>query len=170
MTHHESLGNEHVLRCFLEQYRFLRRDGDGLLAQHVLSGFCSSHGQRHMEMVRQRIVDCLDLRVRQHLLVGAIGFGNAELLRPFLRDLQLPRRDRHDFQILALQHAWQNLRHADIGGGDDAPLHWFYGFHRLPPLLWILSYSFSRADERWFGSGSCFQDEHTAVLAGPCST
>ena len=37
--------------------------------------------QRHMQMVRQRVVDGFDFRVGQHGLVGAIGLGNAELAR-----------------------------------------------------------------------------------------
>ena len=42
-------------------------------------------GQRHVQMVGQRIVDRLDLGIGEQLLVGAVGLGDAELVGHFAR-------------------------------------------------------------------------------------
>ena len=88
--HVDALGN------FAELGRFLGRDGDGLFAEHMLAGPGGRQGQRHMQMVGQRVVDRLDFRVFQHGLIGAVGLGDAELRGCGLGGFELARGDGDD--------------------------------------------------------------------------
>ena len=90
MADHEGFGHENILDL-AQLCGFFGRDGNRLLAQHVLAGLRCSERERHMEMIGQRIVDGLDLGVGQHLFIGAIGLGNTQFSGPFLGGLLAAR-------------------------------------------------------------------------------
>ena len=84
---HERLADDHARAVARrDQFaRFGRVHADGLLAQHMLPCFGGADGPRHMQVIRQRIVDRVDIGVRQQFLVGAVGAGNArDRARPVL--------------------------------------------------------------------------------------
>ena len=78
---------------------------DRLFAEHVLACLGGAHGPRHVQVIGQRIVDRVDLRIGQHLLVGAVGFGNAEFARRRFGPRRVARRDARDLAALA-RPAW----------------------------------------------------------------
>ena len=95
---------------------------DRLLAQHVLAGLGRLQGQRHVQMVGQRIVDRIDARGRRaapHRSRRPWGCRAAG--RGRLRALQVARGDGDDLGMGRALDAGDHLLHADIGGRDDAP-------------------------------------------------
>ena len=62
--------------------RLGRGKGDRLLAEHVLARLERADRPGNVQMVGQRIVNRLDLRVGQQRFVGAVGAGNPQLRRP----------------------------------------------------------------------------------------
>ena len=123
VAHHEGFGDEHVLGRRAQLLGFRGGDGDRLFAEHVLAGPRCRQGDRHVQMVGQRIVDRIDVRVGEQLLVGAVGAAvrQAELAERRLglaesREASATTSECGDFMIPGV-----TLLHADIGGRDDAP-------------------------------------------------
>ncbi|MNV90671.1 hypothetical protein D3C71_1850790 [compost metagenome] len=88
-------------------------------------------GQRHMQVIGQRVVDGLDGRVGQELFVAAIGLGNAQGPRGRLRGGQGTRGDRAQFDQRAGQHRGDHILHTDLGRAQHAPNHRFHGYSRF---------------------------------------
>ena len=55
-----------------------------------------------MQMVGQRVVDGVDIGIGEQLFVGAIGFGNAELVGGGLGAAEIARGDGDDFGMGAI--------------------------------------------------------------------
>ena len=91
MAHHEGLGDDDTLWRLAQLLRVPGRQCNGLLAQNMFASPSGLQGERHMEVIGKRIVDSLDLRIRQHLLIGAIGLRDAELGSPGLGSLAASR-------------------------------------------------------------------------------
>ena len=95
VAHHKRLGNQlaaaltrsHELPALLGVQRHR------LLAQHVLAGFERAHAPGNMQVVGQRDVDRLDVRVGQQRLVATVGLGNAQLAGDTPRPCQIARGD-----------------------------------------------------------------------------
>ena len=106
MAHHERLGDELAgPRARGDQrLRLVGVERDRLLAQHVLAGLHRADRPRDVQLVGQRIVDRLDRRIGQQLLIGAIGAGDAERLGRRLRFREVARGDRVDMRDLAALH------------------------------------------------------------------
>ena len=94
IAHHESFGDEDAVGHGAQPLGILRVEAHRLFAEHVLAGLRGGQRQVDMQMVRQRIVDRVDLGVGQHLLVGAVGVRDAELVRRFARPHDIARCDR----------------------------------------------------------------------------
>ena len=96
-------------------------EGHGLLDQHVLAGLDRLNRERHVQVVRRRDVDRVDLGVGQHRLVRPVHPGNAELRGRNLGTDQVARGDPDEGRVPALLHAGNDFDETDIGGADDAP-------------------------------------------------
>ena len=97
-AHHEGLADLHAGARAHRQQRLRLGDGqaDRLLAQHVLARLRGLDRPRHMQVVGQRIVDGVDVRVGEQLFVRAVGRGNAERGRLLLRLRKIARGDGND--------------------------------------------------------------------------
>src|SRR5215213_3872955 len=82
----------------------------------MLAGLHGLDGPRHMQMVRQRVVDRLDGWVGKKLLVGAIDLRDAKPLSHVAAagDIVNPQ------QRTAL-HGWDDLLGPDLGGTQNTP-------------------------------------------------
>ena len=76
---------------------------------------------RHVQMVRQRIVDGVDVLVGEQLLVRSVRLRNAQFRRRSLRLLEISRRDGRDFRPLATLHGRDDLVGRDLGHAEHAP-------------------------------------------------
>ena len=107
-------------------------DADRLFAQHVLAGLGRLDRQRHVQVVRQRIVDRVDLRVGEHLLVRAVGLRNPELARGLFGTRTVARRDRDDLGEFALLHGG-NHRFTAMRATPSTP-HRTLAIERIVPI------------------------------------
>ena len=104
-----------------ELARLIRRERDGLLAEHVLAALGRLDRPRHVQVIRQRIVDGVDAVVGEQLLVRPVGFRDAQFRRRRARLLEIPRGDRGDLRPLATLHGRDDLLDRDLGGAEHAP-------------------------------------------------
>ena len=106
----------------LEQLPRLRgRQCNGLLAEHVLPRFGRAHRPWHVQMVRQRIVDGVDIGIVQQIVVRAVRLGDAQLVgrRPGL--LAVARGDRGDGRELPFLHGRNHLARRDPRDTEHSP-------------------------------------------------
>ena len=82
-AHHERFGDLLARACARGEQRLglAGVERDRLFAEHMLARLKRAQGPGHMQFVGQRIVDRLDRGIGEQFLVGAIGFGDAELGR-----------------------------------------------------------------------------------------
>ena len=118
-----------------QRLRLVGVKSDRLLAQHVLAGLQRADGPGDVQLVGQRIVDRLDRRIGEQLLIGAVGAGDAERGRRRLRLGEIARGDRVDARDLAALHGGKDLLEADLGGAEHAPRN----FTRHPILPFAIS-------------------------------
>ena len=88
---------------------------------------------RHVQVIRQRIVDRVDLRIGQHLLVRAVRLRNAQLARRGFGARPVARRDADDLAEFALLHrrndaftairATPRMPHRILAIGDNIERH-----------------------------------------------
>src|SRR5580704_17989894 len=80
-SHHECFANFHAgTVAHIEERPCLRNvQPDGLFAEHVFASFRGFDGPGHMQMIRQRIVDGLDLRVRSRSSYDQYALGMRSL-------------------------------------------------------------------------------------------
>jgi len=92
--HHERFANLHA--SFVSHLNKIQRlfggYRDRFFAKNMLAGFGCADGPGYMQVIRQRIVNRVDIRIRQQLLIGAVRPfdppANAQLRDQFsLRDL-----------------------------------------------------------------------------------
>ena len=95
--------------------------GERLLAQDVLAG--PSRGDRPfgVQVVGQRDVDRVDVRVGEERLVGAVGPRDPELGRRPPPRARLARGDREDLAARRTAHPRDDLAKGDVGRREDAP-------------------------------------------------
>src|SRR2546425_902356 len=88
----------------------------------------------HMHVVRQRIVDRLDIRIGEHLLVGSVCFRNAQPGRGLARFLRLSGSDRHHLRPLAPLHGRDHLGCSNSGGAKNSPANFLAHANSLSQL------------------------------------
>src|SRR5882762_5168779 len=123
-----------------QSLRLRHRRTNRLFAEHMLPCFRCFDRPRHMQMIRQRIVDSFDLAIIQKLFVRAVRLGNAKLARRFLGLLPVARGNRRDFAERTFLHAGNYFAQADGRGSQDSPLDLFHSLlrgdaTRRPPCL-----------------------------------
>ena len=79
--------------------------------------------QRHVQVIRQRVVDRLDLRIREQRLVRTVGRRNAQRVRGRARARFVARRDGADLEQRALPHPRQHALAADLRRAQHTPDH-----------------------------------------------
>ena len=70
----------------------------------MLARLCRADGPRYVQMIRQGIVDRVDIRVVDQFLVGAVSFGNVEVVRRRFGALAIARSNRRNFGPVAGLH------------------------------------------------------------------
>jgi hypothetical protein len=101
-----------------------------LFAQHVLAGLGCFDGPGNMQLVGQRVVDGLDLRIGQQFFVRSVSVGDAQRARCFLGLVVVARSDGSHLAPLTLLHGRDDLLHPDGGRAQNSPSN--FGFsHRL---------------------------------------
>ena len=101
--------------------RLRRVERDRLLAKHVLAGARRLRRPRHVEMVRQRVVDHVDGGIGQHGLVVAVCPGQAELFGHRLRLGQLAARDAVDTHAGGLLQRRDHVLDGKVRGAEHPP-------------------------------------------------
>ena len=107
----------------------IRRERDRLLAKHVLAALGCVDRPGHVQVIRQRIVDGLDIFVDEQLLVGPVGFRDPQFRRRGARLLDIPRRDGSHLRPLAALHGRDDLVGRDFRDAEHAPTnlaHWHW--------------------------------------------
>ena len=129
--HHKRFANFHAgaLPHRQQRPRFRGVQRDGLFAQHVLPRLRRLDGPRHVQVIRQRIVDRLNFRIAQQFLIRSISLFNFQpgSRRPGL--VQIARSDSRHLTPRALLHPRNHFAHRDGRRAQNAPLH------LLPSLL-----------------------------------
>jgi len=123
VAHHERLADEHTgTLAHLEKLpRLVGRERDRLLAEHVLPRFRGADRPRHVQVIRERIVDGLDVGIGEELLVRTIRPLDAELPCRTLRLAQLARSDRDDAASRAALHRGCDLLHGNVRRAENPP-------------------------------------------------
>ena len=110
-AHHERLAHLHA-RPVPRRDQFMNLgqvQRQRLFAQHVLARLRRSDRPRHMQMIGQRIVDGVDLRILQQILVRPVRFGETQRPRRLLRPALVARGDRRHFAPFALPASRESL-------------------------------------------------------------
>ena len=125
--HHESFTDLHAGAGLHFQERFSFGDGqaDRLFTEHVLSSFGRFDRPRHMELIRQRVVNRIDLRICEKFVIGPVSSRNAERGCGRLGACEITRGDRIDARKLPQLHGRQNFLDANIGSTQDSPTNDF---------------------------------------------
>ncbi len=126
-TNHEGFHDEDLAGHGAQALGLRRCQRDRLLAQHMLARCGGLQRQWHVEMVRQRVVDGLDLRIGQQLLIRAVCFRNTERIRGLTGGFRRARGDRPNLEQFALLHAGQHSLQSDLRGADDTPGDFLHG-------------------------------------------
>ena len=77
-AYHERFHDVHPVRGRPQPFGICGGQRDRLLAQHVLAGLGRFQGERDVQVVRERVVDGLDLRIGKQLLIAAVGLGDVQ--------------------------------------------------------------------------------------------
>ncbi len=94
-ANHEGFADFHAgAVAHVEQsFGFGHGHAERFFAQHMLAGLGGLDGQRHVQLIGQRIVDGIDVGIGEQLFVRAVGRGNVRVRRP-LRVLSQDRGKR----------------------------------------------------------------------------
>ncbi len=87
-THHEGFEDDAVAWRLAEAHGIGRIESDRFFAEDVFSRASRRQGQGDMLIVRQRVVDDVDFRIGEQVLVAPICAGNAELARDRSAELE----------------------------------------------------------------------------------
>ena len=128
VLHHEALAdlNAGAVAHRHELERFLQVQADRFFAEHMLACLGGARGPRQVHVIGQRIVDGVDFRIGQHLLVRAVGLGNAEAARRRLCSRLVARRDAHDLAALAGLHCRNDPRHGNLRNAQHTPSNFLH--------------------------------------------
>jgi hypothetical protein len=88
-----------LVRGVRHALRFVGVRGQRLLAQHVLAGAKGSDRPLAVEGVGERVVDGVDLRVRQQGVVALVDAGDPVLARELASSLGVAGCDGHDLDL-----------------------------------------------------------------------
>src|SRR6267143_5994920 len=123
--HHERFADFDTAAVAHAQQRTRLRNAhtQWLLAQHMLPCLRRFDRPRHVQMIRQRIVNRFDLRIGKQLFVGTVRLRDSQLFRGALRFLQIPRGDRRDFAPLPFLHSRDHLPDGDPCHAPHPPFH-----------------------------------------------
>src|ERR1700685_2664601 len=93
---------------------------------------------RHVQMIRQGVVDRLDLRISQQLFVRPVSLRDSQRLRRFLPLLEVARSDRRNVAPFSFLHPRNHLADRDARRAQNTPLYFSLRGHRLPPSRIII--------------------------------
>jgi hypothetical protein len=94
-----------------------------LLAQHVLARRDRLERPRRVQRIGQRVVHRVDLRIGEHLVVGAVRLGDAVLGGVPGRPGQIPRGDAADRRFGDWCGSLDQRGYRDAGGAEDPDPH-----------------------------------------------
>ena len=94
-----------------------------LLAEHVLAGLERTHRPRHVQRVRQRHVDRVDVRIGQQVVVACVTPWDAELLRDRAGLLLVAGRDGQQRRAGGLVHRRNHPLRGDVRRTEHPPVH-----------------------------------------------
>ena len=98
-------------------------EGDWLLAEHVLAGLECLHRPFDVQVVGQRVVDRLDLRIVEQCLIAAVAARNAEARGDVAGPLGIARGNGRDDAALARENGRDDALDADVRGTENSPDH-----------------------------------------------
>ena len=130
-AHHEGFHDVDLTGHFAQGGGFVGIQDERLFAQHVLAS--ASGGERHVQVVGQRVVNSLNAGVFQQGFIRAIGLGNAPAGRRALGLRQRARGYRVHRAKLALLQGRDDFLATDLGGAQHAPTDFFHGKGSLSP-------------------------------------
>ena len=101
--------------------RIGRGQGERLLAENVLARLRRLHRPGNVQMVGQRIVDGVDVRIGQELLVGTVALRYPQRLGGRGGARRISRGDRGHLRKLTLLHRRDNLLNSYLRDSKDSP-------------------------------------------------
>jgi hypothetical protein len=125
VAHHEGFDDVHPIGKWAQHVEIGGLQRKRLFAQHVLAGLRCGQTHRHVQMVGQRVVDGLDLRIGQQRFVRAVGLRDAQCIGGCLRHIELARGDAEHLQMRAGDHCRDHLLQADRSSGHHAKTQWW---------------------------------------------
>ncbi len=166
-AHHERLGDQRLADRRAKRRRLVGGQRDRLFAQHVLARGGGRERERHVQVIGQRVVDRLDLRIGEQRLVRAVGLGNAERIgggfAPGLRRARrwpaisrrslffIPgnTRSRPIFAVLSTpQTTFFTLLSSSAGAAGVNQLSFSRRRTTLPTMMSVGAWSFALGDAR----------------------
>ena len=97
----------------------------GLFTQHGFPGLRGGDGQRRVQVIGQRIVDRVDVRVGEQFLVAAEGTRNIVLFRKRLRAAQIAAGDCRHNPVARSVNGRDHAVPADVCGAEYPPTNLF---------------------------------------------
>src|SRR5271165_2278757 len=82
-----------------------------------------ANGPLPVQMIREGIVDRLDFRIVQELVIGAVGLGDGKFLGNGFGLFEVARGNRVQFDMLTLQHGGKYAAGGNARGAKDAPFY-----------------------------------------------
>ena len=82
-------------------------------------------------MIRQRIIDGLNLRIRQQFFIRAVRMRNGKLFRRFFRRVQFSGRNRVNVAESPDLHARNHLLPRNFRRAENAPFHFVHHVENL---------------------------------------
>jgi hypothetical protein len=129
-AHHKSFHDQDVFGRLQKLACLACIECDRFLAKDVLACLRRPECERHMQVVGQRIVDCLDLGIGEQSFIRVVSFGNAERSRGFARAIASARGDRADLAPFTFLHSRKYFLRPDASRAEHAPDDFLHG--RLP--------------------------------------
>ncbi|MNV47874.1 hypothetical protein D3C71_1397560 [compost metagenome] len=123
MAHHKGFRDRQARRflCGRQFHRLRSIKSDRLLAEDGFALCQRLDRQGHMQVIGQRVVDCIYFRISKQILVAAIGFCDAEAGRHFLRLGGIARGDRRNVSQAAGLDGGNDRLGSDARATEHAP-------------------------------------------------
>src|ERR1700756_6041033 len=90
-------------------------------------------GPRNVQLIGERVVDRIDVRIGDQLFVRSVSRRDAERIRSLLCFREIARSNRCNGGVLAPLHGRQDLLEADVGCAQNSPAKLPVYFEMITP-------------------------------------
>ena len=119
---------------------------DRFFAQHMLARFQRANRPRHMQMIRQRIVNRINVGIGQQLLIRAIRLGDSQFASHRSGSVAVARAYGGHVTMFPPLHGGNHFLGTNIGSAENTPTDFCHGCENL--CLIVLGNAFVNNAER----------------------